>query len=77
MEKIQSAEEFLEKENYNMNSHIDGENAPKLLKGFAIGILKYNLKQYRMHNSMVVINGGKTKIIDEITLETIKELEND
>jgi len=45
------------------------------MKEFAIEILKYNLKQYKMYNSMVVINGGKTKSFDEITLETIKELE--
>lgn len=49
----------------------------QISKEFAIEILKYNLKQYRMYNSMVVTKGGKYKSIDEITLETIKELENE
>lgn len=50
-------------------------DAMEAMKEFAIEILKYNLKQYKMYNSMMVINGGKTKSFDEITLETIKELE--
>lgn len=75
---IPNVEEFLEKENYDINSHIDGEDAPKLLKEFAIETLKYNLKQYK--TQILEFNTGdatKFKSFDEITLETIKELENE
>lgn len=47
-------------------------------KAFAIEILKYNLKQYR--TQLQQFNTGdatKFKSFDEITLETIKELENE
>jgi len=52
-------------------------DAMEAMKEFAIEILKYNLKQYKLYNTSVTITGGKTKTIDEITLETIKELENE
>jgi hypothetical protein len=61
-----------------VNSQFDkGESTSResLMKEFAIEILKYNLKQYKLYNTSVTITGGKTKTIDEITLETIKELE--
>jgi len=64
------------KETYDPEySNVSNFDAMDAMKEFAIEILKYNLKQYKMYNSMVVINGGKTKSFDEITLETIKELE--
>lgn len=50
----------------------------QISKEFAIEILKYNLKQYR--TQMLQFNtgeSGKFKSFDEITLETIKELENE
>ena len=52
--------------------------SPKDLKEFAVKILKYNLLQYR--TQMLQFNtgdAGKFKSIEEGTLETIKELEND
>jgi len=52
-------------------------NVPSWAKNFAIEILKYNLKQYR--TQMLEFNTGdatKFKSFDDITLETIKELEN-
>lgn len=45
MEKIQSAVEFLEEENYDINSHIDGEDAPRLLIEFAKLHVTQALKQ--------------------------------
>lgn len=57
-----------------LNATVD---VPPWAKEFAIEVLKYNLKQYKMYNAMVVINGGTPKTIDEITLETIKELKNE
>jgi len=52
-------------------------DAMEAMKEFAIEILKYNLKQYR--TQMLEFNTGdatKFKSFDDITLETIKELEN-
>jgi len=66
------------KETYDPEySNVSNYDAMEAMKEFAIEILKYNLKQYRMYNSMVVTKGGEYKSIDEITLETIKELENE
>lgn len=72
---IPNVEEFLLKEGFTPMA-IVAQELDKRTSEFAIEILKYNLKQYKMYNSMVVINGGKTKSLDDITLETIKELEN-
>lgn len=83
MKTIPNAEEFLDeyikKESIPWNQDIEklygAINAA--INGFAIEILKYNLKQYR--TQMLQFNTGdatKFKSFDDITLETIKELEN-
>jgi hypothetical protein len=78
---IPNAEEFLDnyikKENIPWNQDVEklygAINAAMI--GYGVEILKYNLKQYKMQYSMIEFNGRKLKTIDEITLETIKELE--
>jgi thiamine pyrophosphokinase len=65
------------KETYDPEySNVSNFDAMEAMKEFAIEILKYNLKQYR--TQMLQFNtgdSGKFKSFDEITLETIKELE--
>lgn len=69
---IPNAEEFI-----NKNALVFIACPDKVMKEFAIEILKYNLKQYR--TQMFQFNTGDAtmyKSFDDITLETIKELEN-
>ncbi len=65
------------KETYDPEySNVSNFDAMDAMREFAIEILKYNLKQYR--TQMLEFNTGdatKFKSFDEITLETIKELE--
>jgi thiamine pyrophosphokinase len=65
------------KETYDPEySNVSNFGAMEAMKEFAIEVLKYNLKQYR--TQMLQFNtgdSGKFKSFDEITLETIKELE--
>lgn len=56
---------------------VDMSVIESVVEAFAIEIFKYNLKQYR--TQMLEFNTGeatKFKSFDDITLETIKELEN-
>ena len=67
------------KETYDPEySNVSNFDAMEAMKEFAIEILKYNLKQYK--TQMQQFNTGdatKFKSFDTITLETIKELENE
>ena len=67
------------KETYDPEySNVSNYDAMEAMKEFAIEILKYNLKQYK--TQMQQFNTGdatKFKSFDTITLETIKELENE
>ena len=56
---------------------VDMSVIESVVEAFAIEIFKYNLKQYR--TQMLEFNTGDAtmyKSFDDITLETIKELEN-
>lgn len=75
---IPNAKELLLKEGCILNTdiHFNDVEVEDLHK-FAIEILKHNLKQYK--TQMFQFNTGDAttyKSFDEITLETIKELED-
>jgi len=74
---VSYALEKLSKEGFTPMA-IVAQELDKRTSEFAIEILKYNLRQYR--TQMLEFNTGessKFKSFDEITLETIKELENE
>jgi len=66
------------KETYDPEySNVSNFDAMEAMKEFAVEILKHNLKQYK--TQMFQFNTGDAttyKSFDEITLETIKELED-